>query len=137
MGWSLTSRSTKDCGCRVETKEHDDFPTRDTSIILCEQCSKLKKEKEERRKQERTDRYNRFIQEVNNTDVQIVPQKEAYNIVAVNRFRFMGSTSVLSRQLMYSMFKYEQVRNRYYIDINAVKLFYEYELDKYYSFTLI
>ena len=94
MGWSLTSTSTKNCGCRVETKVHDDFPTSDTNMILCKECSRIEKEEEERRKQEEIDRYKRFIQEVNNTEVQSVPRKKVYSIVVANRRRFRGSSEV-------------------------------------------
>ena len=132
MGWTLTSTNTKNCGCRVETKVHDDFPTSDTDIILCKECSRIKKEEEEKIKQEETDLYNRFIQAVNNTEVQTVPRKKVYSIINANRFRFRGSKEVLIIP-EYSIFKYEMVRNRYYINLNAVRLFYEYELDKYYS----
>ena len=133
MGWTLTSRETKNCGCVEETHVHDDFPTSDTSLILCKECKTKQVEEEKRRAEEEAQIYNKFIQAINNIETKLVPRKEVYPIMSTYRFRFKRSTfSVFNYQLLTHIFKYQKIRNRYYINIHAVQLFYEHELDKYY-----
>ena len=132
MGWTLQSRDTKDCGCVEETRVHDDFPTSDTTITLCKECETKQVEKKKRREEEQTELYNKFIQALKNTETKLVPRKNVYQVIFAHRFRFRGSSSVLNNRLSYDMFKYQKIKNRYYIDINAVQLFYAHELDRYY-----
>ena len=53
MGWTLTSRETKNCGCVEETHVHDDFPTSDTSLVLCKECETKKVEEEKKGKKKK------------------------------------------------------------------------------------
>ena len=133
MGWTLTSRETKKCGCVEETHVHDDFPTSDTSLILCKECKTKEVEEEKKGKKKKTTYTISFNQAINNIETKLVPRKEVYPIMSTYRFRFKRSTfSVFNYQLLNHIFKYLKIRNRYYININAVQLFCEHELDTYY-----
>lgn len=128
MGWSLISREIiKDCGCVKETRTHDDFPTYDYTIILCNTCQDAEMKRRQEKKAEMKMLYDMFVDELKHTEVKLVPRKEAKTIVG----KHPHSGEVFDYRI-HGLINYQKIRGRYYLNINAVELFYKLELDKYY-----
>lgn len=70
--------------------------------------------------------YDRFVEELKHVEVKLVPRKEATSIQG--KHSCGTSIDFKFRELI----NYQKIRNKYYLNITAVKLFYKLELDKYY-----
>ena len=134
MGYSLKNTRIQNCGCIIKIYEHDDFPTTYESIILCDECNKIKIDEQNTKNKYYLigqEKLNNFIEKIKNIEIKLVPKKELVKYYKKNTNKY-NTYYLISNDLL----KLQKIKNRWYFNEHAVKLFYEDNLNEYYDIKL-
>ena len=134
MGYSLKNTRIQNCGCIIEIYEHDDFPTTYESITLCYECNKKKIDEQNAREKYYLigqEKLNNFIEKIKNIEIKLVPKKELIKYYKKNTNKY-NTYYLISNDLL----KLQKIKNRWYFNENAIKLFYKDNLNEYYDIKL-
>lgn len=134
MGYTLKTSITKICGCVINTYEHDDFNTTYDDTDYCHECAtKLNESRVDKDKYFKMGetKYNEFIDGLYIIDVDMVPIK------ILREYKYKSNKYGQYYIIGYDLFNKTKHNNKWYVNKNAVELFFKIGLDEYYRFPKI